>query len=460
MTPIKSRKGETFRAFVRRLEKFGYVVETRILKACDYGAPTSRERMVLQARCDGLACAWPVPSHGPGRELPYRTAAEIIDWSIPCPSIFGRKKPLKCKTEARLARGVVEFVLKALKPFIIPTNHGGIGRRDHRVHDIDVPMVTITGGCRGAHAVAVPYLVRRSNGERVGQAPRIEDIEKPLTTIVSQGQKQALCTAFLAKHYGDRATGGWAGGQAADRPIGTVTAQDHHSVVAANLIRYNGDRPGAERIADVDAPIGTLDTSNRYGLVASHLVKFRGTSDAHVAASAFSAEEPCPTISAQGTHIAVSATFLVRYNGQSGPQPVDAPIGTLDARDRYATAIAELSAMSTSVDMRAHEVYDLLVRHGYDGPALDHASRLVWVSIASESYVISNVGMRMLVPPELYAAQSFPPEYVIAPIGPRGKPLTKTEQVRACGNSVPPKLAEAVVRAAEYRQPEYEQVAA
>jgi DNA (cytosine-5)-methyltransferase 1 len=457
--PIKSRKGETFRAFVKKLEKYGYIVAWTILKACDYGAPTSRKRLFLQARRDGLPISWPVPTHGPGRQQPYRTAAEIIDWSIPCPSIFGRKKPLKFKTEARLARGVVEFVLKTHKPFIIPTNHGGVGRRDHRVHAIDNPMPTITGGRRGEHAVAVPYLVRRSNGERVGQAPRIENIEQPLTTIVAQGQKQALCTAFLAKHYSDRPTGGWAGGQAADKPIGTVTAQDHHSVVAADLIRYNGDRPGAERIANVNTPLGIQDTSNRYGLVLSNLVKFRGTSDAHIAASAHSVEEPLATISAQGTHVAVSATFLVRYNGQSGPQPVDLPIGTLDARDRYATATAELATQSAEVDARAHEVYDLLVRHGYDGPALDHDSRLVWVTIGGEAYVISNVGMRMLVPPELFAAQSFPPEYVIAPIGPRGKPLTKTEQVRACGNSVPPKLAEAVVRAAEYRCDEYRQAA-
>lgn len=461
MTPIKSRKGETFRAFVRKLERYGYVVETRILKACDFGAPTTRERMFLQARRDGRAISWPIPSHGPNRAQPHRTAAEIIDWSIPCSSIFDRVKPLVDKTQARLARGVVKFVIEAARPFIISTRHAeslaapmivkvkSYSGGGNNAMAADEPLRTITASKRGEFAVAVPYLVRRSNGERVGQAPRIEDISKPLTTVVAQGQKQALCIAFLAKHYSDRPTGGWAGGQAMDKAIGTITAQDHHSVVAANLIRYNGDQPGAERVADVDGPIGTLDTSNRYAVVASNLIKFRGTSAAHIAASAHDLEQPVPTVAAQGTHLAVSATFLVRYNGQSCAQPVDAPIGTLDTRDRYGSAEVELS--QAEIPKSAHQVYDLLVRHGYDGSYLDHENRLVWVEIGPDRYVITNIGMRMLVAPELFAAQSFRPDYIIDPIGPRGKRLTKTEQIRACGNSVPPALAEAVVRAAEYR---------
>ena len=488
--PILARKGETFRAWRRKLERYGYVVDHRLMRACDYGAPTTRRRLFLIARRDGRPIVWPAPSHGKvvtagpsqlelgAREVkPWRTAAEIVDWSIPCRSIFDRERPLADKTMARIAHGIRKYVLEAARPFVIAVNHGGVGRTDHRVHDLDSPMPTITGGQRGGHALvsplvikakthggggndamradeplrtvtaskrgefalvaptfvrtsmhqsnagcayspeeplrtiatdggpalAVPYLVHRSNGEREGQAPRIYDVARPLGTIVAQGNKHAVCAAFLAKHYGDRASGGWSGGSALDAPAGTVTAQDHHSLVAAHLtklygtstgvdarepvptvtadgrhigavaahlVRYNGVRPGVERVADLEQPIGTQDTSNRFALVAA---------------------------------------FLARYNGQSTGQQPDAPIGTLDTTDRYA---------------------------------------LVTVTIDGEEYAIVDIGMRMLTPPELFAAQGFGPGYVIDPIGPNGKPLTKTAQIRACGNAVPPDFADAIVSAA------------
>jgi DNA (cytosine-5)-methyltransferase 1 len=235
------------------------------------------------------------------------------------------------------------------------------------MHRIDEPMRTIT--TLGAQFnMVVPYLVHRSNGERVGQAPRIYDPARPLGTIVAQGQKHAVCAAFLAKHYSDRPTGGWNGGSAADRPMDTVTVRDHHGLVAANLIRYNGDTTGAERVADLDSPVSTLDTSNRIALVAS---------------------------------------FLARYNGTSTGQQPDAPLGTVDTTDRYA---------------------------------------LVTVTIDGEQYVIVDIGMRMLTPRELFRAQGFGDDYEIAPQH-NGKPLTKTAQIRMCGNSVAPPVAAAIVRA-------------
>jgi DNA (cytosine-5)-methyltransferase 1 len=414
--PIAARRGETFRALVRRLERLGYVVEHRLLRACDYGAPTTRRRLFLIARRDGQPIAWPTPTHGNvagPRQLelgaramqPYRTAAEVIDWSITCPSIFDRERPLAGKTMARIARGIRKFVLEHPRPFVLKAKtHGGGGNAPMSV---DEPLRTVTASPRGEFAIAVPYLVHRSNGERPGQAPRIYDAERPLGTIVAQGQKHALVAAFLAKHYGDRATGGWSGGAAADRPIDTITARDHHSAVVANLVRYNGDRAGAERVADVADPIGTLDTSRRYGLIASHLIKLRGTSPAHIVSSASGLEEPTPTISAQGTHAALVAAFLARYNGTSTGQEPDAPIGTLDTTDRYA---------------------------------------LVTVTIGGEPYVIVDIGMRMLTPRELFRAQGFGDDYQIAP-NHNGKPLSKTAQIRMCGNSVCPPIAAAIVRA-------------
>lgn len=527
--PIKARKGQTFRAWCEKLESFGYVIEHRLLRACDFGAPTSRRRLFLQARCDGRPIVWPQPTHGPantGRPRRHRTAAECIDWSIACPSVFTRKKPLADKTEARLVRGVGKFVIGAARPFLVAVNHGGVGRTDLRVHDADVPMPTITGGCRGGHAVvapmivkakthggggnepmaadeplrtvtaskrgefavvapplvrtahgdvdatgkrrgrgehtveeplptvcaggtdfavAVPYLVHCSNGERPGQAPRIYDIERPLGTIVAQGEKHGFCAAFLAKHYGDRPTGGFAGGSPVDAPAGTITAQDHHSVVAAHLtklygtctgadprepmptvtgegqhigavaahlVRYNGDLPGAERVADLEQPLGTQDTSNRFGLAAS---------------------------------------FLARYNGESKEQHVDVPLGTLDTRDRYAAVEAQLATWSPQIEERAHQVYALMLKHGYSGAGLDHERRLVTVTLDGATFVIYDIGMRMLVPRELFRATGFPDSYVIDPIGPKGKPLTKTAQIRACGNAVPPDFVDAIIGAAFQR---------
>ena len=233
--PIKARAGQTFRAWVRKLEHLGYVVEWRELSAADYGAPTSRRRLFLIARCDGRPIRWPTPTHGPLAK-PYRTAADCLDFGLPMSSIFERERPLVPATLARLAHGVRRFVLEAPVPYVL---------RD------------------AAGRPFVPYLVHRSNGERVGQAPRIYDIRKPLGTIVAQGQKHALCVAYLAKHFSDRGTGGFAGGAAIDRPVGAITVRDHHALVVAFLTRYNGQSIGQP----LDRPLSTIDTRDRFALV-------------------------------------------------------------------------------------------------------------------------------------------------------------------------------------------------
>lgn len=131
--PDPKQKGRTFRAFVNALKRQGYQVEYRELRACDYGAPTIRKRFFLIARCDGRPIVWPKPTHGDpkseavksGKLKPWRTAAEIIDWSIPCPSIFNRKKPLAENTMKRIAKGIQKFVIENPNPFIIKVNHQG-----------------------------------------------------------------------------------------------------------------------------------------------------------------------------------------------------------------------------------------------------------------------------------------------------------------------------------------------
>lgn len=375
LTPIKAREGQCWRTFVRQLERLGYKVEWRLLRASDYGAPTSRRRLFLVARRDGLPVVWPEPTHGPGRDRPHRGAHEIIDWSIVPASIFDRDKPLVEKTLARLARGVWEFVVQSAKPFILPLNHGGVGRDDRRVHDIDQPMPTITAGCRGSHALAVPYLIHRSNGERKNkdgsmQRPRIYDVQRPLGTVVAEGEKHAVCAAFLAKHFSHRETGGWGGGQSLDRPTGAVTTRDHHALVAANL------------------------------------VKFYGTSSAN------DVSEPLGAVTAGGWKHALQVTELA---------------------DEWPPLEGERLR-------RARAVAALLRRFGY--PVGD----LVYVPVGSERYVVADLCMRMLVARELYNAQDFPSDYIIDPVY-KGKRLTKTAQVRMCGNAVPPTMSRVLATA-------------
>ncbi len=307
--PCPMRKGHTFRRFVRQLSNCGYTVDWQEIRACDYGAPTIRKRLFLIARCDGQPIVWPEPTHGRGL-LPYRTAAECIDWSIPCPSIFERTRPLAENTLRRIARGVQRYVVEAAEPFIAPVTHAG----DARVHSINEPLRTITSAQRGEFALVSPTLVEIGYGERPanwrcvacgvtydrsdlptcgcskcgsesdpiavpGQAPRAPGLGKPLGTVVAGGRKHALVAAFLAKHY----TG--VIGSPMDDPMHTVTATDHNALVTSHLLPapfhaaevraflvkyYGNERDGIS----VREPLHTIPTHDRFGLVTVHGVDY------------------------------------------------------------------------------------------------------------------------------------------------------------------------------------------
>jgi DNA (cytosine-5)-methyltransferase 1 len=190
-------RGQTFRRWVKALQREGYEVQWRNLKACDFGAPTTRERLFVVARCDGLPITWPTPTHGTAMwEKPYRTAAECMQWEIECPSIEGRS--LSGPTLARIDRGLWKFVIGAADPYVVDAS--------------------------------IPWLIHLSNGERQGQAPRLYNIREPLRTVVASGVKQGLCRAFIAKHYGGHGTPG----VGVRRPLSTITTIDHHALVTAH----------------------------------------------------------------------------------------------------------------------------------------------------------------------------------------------------------------------------------
>jgi DNA (cytosine-5)-methyltransferase 1 len=262
--PCPARRGETFRYWHAKLESLGYRVEWRSLVAADYGAPTTRKRLYLIARCDGQPIVWPEPTHGARRPKPWRSAAECIQWELPCPSIFDRARPLAEKTLRRVAAGIDRYVLRAARPFVVTMR----GTDPAHLHgdSIDEPLRTVSA--RGTHhALASPTLIQTGYGERPGQAPRVPGLEKPLGTLVNGG-KHALVAAFIARHFG-----GMVGAEIA-RPLHTVTSQDHHSLVTATL----GERVARVRAflttyygtgvgQDAGDPLRTVTSHDRFGLV-------------------------------------------------------------------------------------------------------------------------------------------------------------------------------------------------
>lgn len=280
--PIPEQHGDTWRAFVERLRMLGYLVEWRVLRACDFGDPTSRERLILFARCDGRPVCWPEPTHGApdspevlsGERLPWRTAAECIDWSLPMASIFLTqeeartwaqehktpgvpRRPLAEKTQARIAAGIQKYVLGTADPFIVRIGHHG--SESGKVHPLHRPLSTIT--TKAEHLLIAPSLIQMGYGERDGQPPRCLDLHAPLSTITAQGKKHALVVAFLNKHYGGVV------GQDLRRPLGTITSKDHHSLGVAFLTKFYGTAVGQ----DAREPIPTITTKDRFGLVVAWL---------------------------------------------------------------------------------------------------------------------------------------------------------------------------------------------
>lgn len=402
--PDKQRAGETFDLWVRQLHGLGYAVDWRELRACDYGAPTIRKRLFLVARCDGRPIVWPEHTHGQEGSglLPYRTAAECIDFSLPCPSIFLSrdearelrrqtgiicKRPLAENTMRRIAKGTWKYVIDAAEPFIA-TYYGPKGD-DFRGQGLGEPLKTQTAANR--HGLVMPFVQHVQHSKMPGG---VMPGDEPLRTITAypKGGCMALVSAFLAKHY----TG--VVGQPPGRPLGTVTGIDHHSLVAAHLVRHFGGSTGQPTLDP--APTTTAGGGGHSGLVASHLVKLRGT-----CRHGQPMGEPLHTITGGGNHLGEVRAFLLKYYGPNVGQACGEPLHTVTAKARFGL-----------------------------------------VSVAGEDYAIADIGLRMLTPRELFTAQGFPIDYIIDR-GADGQRLTKEAQVRAVGNSVSPYNAAAVIRA-------------
>lgn len=372
LVPCPKRKGSTWHQFTSQLEGMGYQVEFRVMKACDFGAPTSRERLFLVARRDGQPIVWPAASHAakPTKgQKPYRTAADCIDWSIPGQSIFDRKKPLAEATMRRIAKGVKREVLGREKPFIVPIANWS----QESVHSTDKLLNTITSWPRGgSFALATAFLAQANGGFNTTHSKPIVD---PVTTVTNTGSQQQLVTANMIALRRNSAPRGM------DEPVPTLTASAEHQVLvtahltamAQNVISINPEQPLPTVLAG----------ATRFGVVECVL---------------------SPEVEAGALRC---AAFMVSYYGTDNLSSPDAPLPTITTKDRLA---------------------------------------LVTVWIGGDPYVIVDICLRMLQPHELYAAQGFPPNYIITH-GHDGRKFTKSEQVFMCGNSVSPPPMEALARA-------------
>lgn len=425
LVPDKRRAGSTWRQFEAELRALGYVVEWRILRACDFGAGTSRERLFMVARRDGQPIRWPEPTHGPGRAHPYVTAADCIDWSVPCPSIFTRRKPLADATCRRIAKGVHRYVLGSAQPFIVQCANASA----NGIASSSEPLGVVTAWPKGgAHAVVAPTLVQAAHGEGSGATKRrgsgAHDPQQPIGTVHAGGGSFALAAAHLVKFRGQSDGADVqdplptiTSGAGAARPAGAAHAM---GVLTAflELAHGGGENGNPARARGAHEPVSTISTTgSQQRLVTAHMAKLRGTS------SAADVADPLATVSAGGEHHAVVectlspeheagalrvAAFLMRYHSTGGQHAeLGEPITTVTTKDRLA---------------------------------------LVTVTLHGTPYVIVDIGLRMLRPHELYRAQGFPPGYIIDRTA-DGSPLSISASVRMVGNSVSPPPLAAIARA-------------
>lgn len=301
--PLITKRGATFRAWVGVLESLGYRVEWRVLCAADYGAPTTRERLFVQAVRGRRRITWPARTHAPAAEIerlrrendlfglslqPWRAAREIIDWSMPgrwLDEMPGKPQydglPLSPKTLRRIYAGLKRY---GLKGFIIPSQTG-----ENRTRGLDKPLQTVTTESRGIGLVE-PYIVpidHTGNG-RIA----VNDIDKPLSTVTTEARHALVCP-YLVELRGTSQAQVERSGRSLQKPLSTITAGGgHHLLVEPHLLPQQSDG----RLRPVS--------------------------------------EPCPTVATAGA-IALVQPYLTKFNGTGGGRPLDTPLDTVTTKDRF-----------------------------------------------------------------------------------------------------------------------------
>lgn len=317
---VEAAKGDYWRSFVRQLRRQSYKVEWRVLRACDYGVATTRERLYLTARRDGQPIVWPSPTHGApdspevlsGQRKPWRTAAEFIDWSLPCPSIFDSavdiktqyglnvRRPLKEASLRRIARGLQRFVIDNPKPFIVHY-FGDKGQNVFRGANIDDPLSCVTAG-GNRHGLIVPELA-------------------PITYNIAHSTSATRRIASV------------------NAPLGTVLTKSEHALAVAHLVKYYGTGESKP----LDLPLDACTTKPRFGMAVSWLSKMYGTTVGQ------NSDSPLHTVVAGGTKFAAVYAFLQQYNGKSTGQTVDSPLHAVTCKDGFALVICHIGGVPYAI---------------------------------------------------------------------------------------------------------------
>ncbi len=454
--PVKKKAGQTFRKFIQQLRDLGYEVEWRELVAADYGTPTTRKRFVMVARCDGKPIVWPERTHAPrdsvevksGKLLPWRSAAEVVDWSLPCPSIFDTKaeimekyglkavRPLADNTMRRVIRGVDKFTIKSGTPFIVECNHGG----DGHTRGAAEPVNTITGKYTGGlcEPVLSPITVTNTSNSVGAMA------DEPVHTVTTAGNQMLVTPSLMCIGQ----TGGGDRIRDVREPVPTAVSKQEACLAAASLIQYHTEQTENVRASGLGNPIQTIDASNRYGLTCANLVEY------YTGGRPLDVKDPMHTVTSHDREAVVSA-HVVKFKGDNlGSSPAD-PVQTVTAsagqkRSCGGGNFAVCKTVLCKVDEHqmsglGHwpEIRALLNKHcGYELAEDD----LLLLDFGGALYYIADIGLRMLTPRELYKAMGFPDDYKIE-TDYKGNPYPKNEQVARCGNAVCPPLAAAVARA-------------
>lgn len=313
--PLKRRKGETYRAFLTALESLGYRVADRILNAADFGDPTTRERLFVQARRGRRPIRWPEPTHARTTDLwgrkRWRAAREVIDWTIPGTSIFSRRKPLAPATMRRIVAGLERFGGPELEPFLVILRGTGTAR------SIDAPVPALTAG--GGHvALAEPFVVQVTHGARV------RSLDDPLPTITCANRGEfSLVEPFL-------------------------------------LSQASG---GAPRL--VSEPSPTIPTKGAHQLVEAFLVPFYGEAERQTPRT-HAVDQPLPTIPASGGgKFGVVEPFLTPYYGTGTAVPVTDPMPTVTAKDRFALVQPVVNGRALDIRFRMLQPHELARAMGF-----------------------------------------------------------------------------------------------
>lgn len=512
--PDPTRKGETFTAFIgmltdgvpadcpaleevceflripvdgqeaqRLVRGLGYQLEHRELVAADYGAPTIRKRWVMVARCDGLPIVWPEPTHskdGAAGRKKWRSAAEIIDWSLPMFSIFDTKqeikerfgvnavRPLADNTMKRCICGVDKYTIRSGRPFLIPVGYGERKGQTPRTHDVDAPLSTVVGTVKQnlCDPIITPYMVECNHAG----GGHIADADGPVKTV-TQKCTMGVCGPVLSPVT--FSNNGGSVGFPADMPVHTITSDGKQVLSAAQLMQYHTERENEKvRATELTAPMQTIDGSNRHALLSANLVEYFSTGrpitmedplhtatsrDREALTSAILQPihaggyhgrgnlptAPVNTITASGGQRMVAA-HIVEFKGQDKGQAPGAPLRTITSCAPFGLCQAVLVKAEPGRDYgRWPEIRQLLNRYCGYSMADDEIILLIIDGVA---FYIRDILLRMLSPRELYNAMGFPPDYIIDRDY-EGNVYTKSKQVARCGNAVCPPMAEAVIRA-------------